>query len=99
MPRYSSRNIRCAWNEEALFKAIESVHTGTSVRKAALDHGIPRATLQRKLLHPGEGKVSLGGKPTLGAIEGPLVDHVIEMEKSLFGITCRDLRKLAYQVL
>ena len=31
-------------------------------------------------------------------LENNLVNHVLDMEKSLFGVTARDLRRLAFQV-
>ena len=98
MPRYTSKNICATWSQESLFKAIESVQQGNSVRQAAEDHGIPRTTVLRRMKTPGKGKVALGGRPTLGELENELVAHVLEMEKSLFGVTATDLQKLAFQV-
>lgn len=52
----------------------------------------------RRKATPNKGKVELGCRPTLGEMEKDLVSHVLEMEKSLFGIKPIDLRKLALQV-
>ena len=79
-------------------KAIESVKAGNSTRKAATAFNVPRTTLLFRLSNNKPGKLALGGKPTLGDIENELVKHALDMEKSLFGITATDLRKLAYQV-
>lgn len=99
MPRYTSRNIRSQWSEEALFRAVKCVKDGTPIRKASRDHGIPRSTLLRRLsVNPDVGKITLGGKPILGKMEAQLVTHILEMEKGLYGLTAIDVRKIAYQV-
>ena len=69
-----------------------------SLRKAAKEYNIPRTTLYRNLSQTLSKKLPLGNKPVLKELEADLLKHVLEMESSLFGITVRDLRKLAYQV-
>lgn len=98
MPRYTAKNIRATWSEDALLKALDSVKNGMSLRKASSQYGIPRTTLLRRQSNLSIGKIALGGKPVLGDMEEDLVSHVLDMERTLFGITARDLRKLAYQV-
>ena len=98
MPRYKSKKLRSNWSEDNLFQATESVRNGNSLRKAAEQFKVPRTTLSRRLLSPDVGKLPLGGKPTLYGMEADLVKHILEMEKSLFGLTARDVRKLAFQV-
>lgn len=99
MQRYTSKHIRGAWSEESLLKAIERVQQGKSLRQAAVEYGIPGSTLVRRLKTPAKGKFTLGGKPILGEMEHELVTHLLEMERSLFGITAIDLRKLTFQVV
>ena len=98
MPRYVSLKKSARWSEENLLRAIESVKKGMSLRKAAKEYIVPRTTLYRNLSQTSAKKLPLGGKPVVRDLEADLVKHVLEMESSLFGITARDLKKLAYQV-
>jgi len=49
------------WNEDQMQKALESVHKGWSVRRAAEKYGVPRATLGDRV----------SGCVKLGAVSGP----------------------------
>lgn len=50
---------RKQWSNESMLAAMEAVKNGTSVSRAALEHGVPRTTLQDRHL----GKVTHGTKP------------------------------------
>ena len=97
MPRYVSLKKRAQWSQENLLRAIESVKKGMSLRKAAKEYSIFRTTLYRNLSQTSAKKLPLGGKPVLKDLEADFIKQVFEMEIFLFGITARDLRKLAYQ--
>lgn len=98
MPRYTSKNIRATWNEENLQRAMLSVRNGVSLRKSAAQFGIPKTTLKRCLDSGKMTKLPLGGKPVLGTMEKELVNHILQREKLLFGLTAMDVRKLAFEV-
>jgi len=46
MPRYTLKNIRSNWSEESLFRKIESVQHGNSLRKATKQFKVPQTTLK-----------------------------------------------------
>ena len=94
MPRYASLKKRARWSEESLLRAIESVKKEMSLRKVAKEYNIPRTTLYQNLSQTSAKKLPLGGKPLLKDLEADLVKHVLEMQRSLFGITARDLGNL-----
>ena len=64
---------RKQWSEESILAALESVRNGKSIQRSALQHGVPRTTLQDRHL----GKVVHGSKP------GPVPYLNIEEEKQL----------------
>ena len=53
------RGKRKQWSNEAMLAALEAVKHGTSIKRAALEHGIPRTTLSDRHL----GKVIHGTRP------------------------------------
>ena len=50
---------RRQWSEESMIGAMKAVAEGTSISGAAREHGVPRTTLQDRVL----GKVTHGTKP------------------------------------
>jgi len=94
-------STRGSYGEQALADALQALATGTSLKKAAKDYGIPRKTLRRhrdkKVSTP--GKVFLGGnRPVFSPeFELELVRHVQNMERALFGFTTLDMRRLAFE--
>lgn len=80
---------------------MEAVRTGISVRRAAAVYQIPRATLKRYVnsAHPTQIQ-------TLGAFscvfttqqESELVDYILSIEQSFYGITIKEIRKLAFDL-
>src|SRR5678816_276342 len=84
-----------------LQEAITKVQAGAlSKKKAESLYGIPRRTLSRHM----KGEVKKIGK--LGRFEcdlGPnfeqaLVDHALQLQQMLFGLSTVDLRKLAFEL-
>ena len=83
--------------------AIRDVESGTSVRTAARQYGIPRNTLKRRVLH--KNKKVHGSAKGLGhsqclpkELELELVHYLKEMEARLFGLTKKEVCKLAYEI-
>ena len=50
---------RKQWSKESMVAAIQSVHDGTPIYKAAKVHGVPRSTLHDRI----SGKVKHGTNP------------------------------------
>lgn len=74
---------------------------GTAVRKAAEEDSVPRKTLAKYLLQAVEPSSQYLGRfePVFSPQqEQELVDHVIKLDRRLYGINCRDLHSLAYQL-
>lgn len=83
--------------------AIKSVtEFGMPVKRAATQHGVPRRTLMNYLKHPDRNidACGLGGfDPVFSPQqEDELVQHILNMEQRLFGLTTRDIRSLAFQL-
>ena len=57
--RKSQQSNRRQWSEESMIGAMKAVAEGTSITGAAREHGVPRTTLQDRIL----GKVTHGTKP------------------------------------
>ena len=43
--RSPRRGKRKQWDEDAMLAALEAVRSGCSIKRAALEHGVPRTTL------------------------------------------------------
>lgn len=98
--KYKRVSGRKKWTTANLRAAIKAVRSdGLSVRRAASDHGIPRQTLNRHLMHSEEVK-QLGRYSTIFTEqqENELVQHVLSLEKSFYGLTTTEIRKLAFDL-
>jgi hypothetical protein len=99
---YKRKTARGSYGTEALKEALAAVLSGTGIKTAARQFGIPSKTLRRHR----DGKVSLPGTVKLGnwstvfkpEYELQLVEHIKLMEKSLFGLTTIEVRRLAYDL-
>ena len=82
-----------------MLRAISAIKTRKmSIRKAAKSHNVPKSTLERRI----NGKVQIDAPPTRPPVftkeqESQIVDYVLEMENCGFGLTIRDICKLAYE--
>lgn len=80
-----------SWNQEQL--------TRTCVKSASKTFGIPRSTLQDHV----SGKVTRSKLGPREAIfrpdqEAKLLQHLLDFESRLYGITMIDVRKLAFEL-
>ena len=84
--------------------AIMAVRSGNIGYQAAADlHGVPLATLYRRV--KSNKCPDMASKQKLGRFiptftveqEKQLKDHILLMEKRLFGLTIKDFRSLAFQ--
>lgn len=99
------KTTRQSWSEEEMAKAIRSVSTGKyGYLKASKIFSVPKSTLERRVKNL--NKQITGHQKGLGSrqrtfsrqMEELLVDYVKTMESMLFGLTCTDVRRLAFQL-
>lgn len=102
-PKYTSKNVRKAWNRDRMIRAIEAVNNqGLGIRTAARNYQVPRSTLQRFLRKENSEpeeivQTKLGRKTVLGnEIEEELVQYILVMEAKYYGLTRKDVRRMAY---
>ncbi|CAH1963744.1 unnamed protein product [Acanthoscelides obtectus] len=103
--RYTRTTQQQTWDSEAMEKAIRAVRNGEmGFLKASTVFGDPRSTLkwrvQRKNKHAVENVKILGSRrPIFSPVqEAQLVQHILELENRFYGLTLRDVRKLAFQL-
>lgn len=100
---YKRVSERKQWNDTDLSAAMDAVREGgCSVKESAENYGIPRQTLARHLQSP-EQDAKTNGMGRFKTVfsreqEEELVHHVLEMEKRFYGLTCLELRSLAFQL-
>jgi len=101
MPRNRQRtSTRGSYGVETLNLVLQKVRDGMSKRKAEMQYGVPRKTITRHL----KNEVSRVGKLgrydcTLSSdLENALCQHIVTMQRMMFGFTTVDVRKLAYDL-
>lgn len=93
-----------SWSSDNMLKAIEAVQNGMAWKTASKNFSVPRATLKRRVLNKNKDAVSnkkiLGAKRSVfsPAQEKELVDHILKMEKTFFGLTTKDIRYVAFSL-
>lgn len=101
---YKRKTSQQSWREESMKAAIMAVRSGNIGYQAAADlHGVPLATLYRRV--KSNKCPDMASKHKLGRFiptftveqEKQLKDHILLMEKRLFGLTIKDFRSLAFQ--
>lgn len=105
MATKTKEKARQAWDKNAMADAIKAVRENTmGFLKASKKYCVPKTTLIRlsKVEDRSLSDITnckLGRKSTLpNELEDELADYILEMEKSGFGLTRRDIRSLAYQL-
>lgn len=100
MPRTRKRTTdKAKWTEDTLKTALRLVSEGRSVKGVSRDFNIPRSTLRDRLKSNQTSNPSLGRHPIFTAEqEKGLVNRVIALANTFYGITITDLRRLAFAV-
>lgn len=83
-------------------EAVQSKRMG--YLKASICYNVPKSTLERRA--KGQNKTLVGASKGLGRfkttlpaeLEQELTQYIIKMEESMFGLTTRDIRSMAYQL-
>ena len=100
--KYKRKTSRGNYGSAPLKLALDAVNNGLPVKTAATKFNVPRSTLRRhrdnKVQSP--GSVQMGCfRPVLShTFEAELVEKIKMMERSLFGLTSMDVRRLAYDL-
>ena len=97
---YTNRGERAQWSEDAMHAAVIAVKNGMSLKRAAIQHAVPRSTLRRKIHLDQLGQPitkSLGHRTVLSNTQhAQLVHLLLDLESKLFGLTVADLRPLVF---
>ena len=104
MVRHYKRKVetRAAYGDEALREALARIRQGEPLLRVSRDLGIPARTIRRhrdkKVKNP--GVVQMGAKSILSSdVEMKISEHVQAMEKSMYGLTPTQVRRLAYDMV
>lgn len=96
---------RKTWDRVKMKEAVTAVkNKEMGLLKASKIFDVPRSTLKDYVKKPVEDiqeliEVPLGRKPILSKeLEDELVDYCLQMESSYYGLTSRDLRRMAFQL-
>ena len=102
MPRtYVRKTARASYTEETLKEALQKVAHGSSLKSVEKEYGISSRTLRRhrdgNVKNPGSIKLGYFTPDLSNEQEKELVLHIQIMEKRLFGLTTKDLQRLAFE--
>lgn len=102
---YKRKSTRQSWDPLQMQRAIEAVQNGEmGWLRASRSFDVPQATLRRRATDKNKrvkaNKLGLGRfEVTFNAeLERDLVEHIKTLESMLFGLSCDDVRSLAYQL-
>ena len=96
--------FRGRWTVDELSQAMSAYRNGDmGLNASAKAYGVPKATLKRHLYgsnkHANREIKKLGRQQVLPLhVEEELVKHLVAMENMFFGVTRKELMKLAYEV-
>lgn len=100
----SKRKKYGLWTEDDMAKAISAFRNGDMGLNAVCKmYGIPKPTLKRhienKNAFANEAKQHFGRSTDLPPeVEKELVEHILQLESCMFGLTSKDLRRLAFEI-
>lgn len=101
--KYSRKSERGAYGESKLAQALDSIKSGTALLKVSRQYGIPARTLRRhrdnKVRNPGTLQLGRYRNTLPEEVELELKNHIVSMERMMFGLTVKDIRKLAYDLV
>nr|XP_047123710.1 uncharacterized protein LOC124806668 [Hydra vulgaris] len=99
--RTTSRGVNGNWTMQNMCHAIEAYNSNAcSINKAAVNFGIPEATLRRYIKKSSDQFPINNGRfrPIFSIeMEKLLAEYLIELSKRFFGMTSVQLRKFAYE--
>lgn len=106
--KFVCKNLRKKWDKDDMEQAINSVNNGhMGLKTASKTFKVPRTTLQRMARAAKTGDLPVGdvastklGRKTVfsDAVEKELVEYILKMEAQFYGLTKKDLCRMAYTV-
>lgn len=100
--KYKRKSTRGQYGNQQLTLALEAVKGGMPLLRASKEFDIPRRTIRRHrdrlVANPGVSRLGRHRVILTENLEKELNDHIQYMEKSLYGLTTRDVRRLAYEL-
>ena len=99
---YKRKSQRGDYGEERLATALEAIKQGMPLIRASKEMGIPARTLRRhrdqRTAMPGVLKLGRHMTTLSVTLERQLHERIQYMEKCLYGLTPRDVRRLAFDL-
>ena len=99
---YKKTTNRGHYGNNNLSDALAAIARGESVNSVSKNYNIPCRTLRRhrdgKVLQPGIVNLGRHVQVLSRDIELELHDHIQTMERSMYGLTAKDVRHLAYEI-
>lgn len=92
------------WTQDDLGKALDCLkNKSMGINQCSRTFNIPKPTLKRHFLNSNKyanQDTIAKGRPTVfhNQVEEELVSHLLNLEKHMFGLTIRDVRKLAFEI-
>ena len=92
-PILESPKKRMKWSKESMVAAMKAVSKGSTIRKAALEHGVPRTTLQDRITGRVEHGCKPGAKPYLNKLEETNLANFLEIVSGIgYGKTKKQVK-------
>ncbi|XP_066593618.1 uncharacterized protein [Prorops nasuta] len=105
MPRtYKRKTQRQNWDPKCMELALDAILEGMPIKTSAKLYNVPLMSLKRRFKNINvtakDNLKYLGSKRTVFTKrqEEELIQHVLHLEMTMYGITTNDLRRLAYQL-
>ncbi|KAL1492824.1 hypothetical protein ABEB36_011006 [Hypothenemus hampei] len=99
MPRnYIRKTNKNSWTQENMRNAINAIlKENKSIRKVGREYGIPESTIRKRINQKQTQPGNLGRNAVFSQEqEAELVEYIINMSQTYFGITQMQLRKIAF---
>ena len=99
---YKRKTNRGSYGSDNLKSALKAVQEGMSLKKGFKEYGVPRKTIRRhakkEVGNPGEVYLGRHRIVLSDDVEKELFNLIVYMEKFLYGLCTKDVRKLAYEI-
>lgn len=98
MPKQRSYRV---WSENDLWLAVAAYKNGDyGLNESSRVYGVPKATIKRYADNTDPDNIKTLGRPAIfcNDMERILSEHILHLEECFFGLTIREVRKLAFDV-
>ena len=99
---YVKKTDRGSYGNQNLADALKAISDGVPLLRASKEYGVPARTLRRhrdsKVQTPGSVNLGHHGPALPAEVENELHEHIKCIERSLYGLTVRDVQRLAFGV-